>query len=653
MLSDTENRIHYECDGSTNSFPITFPYNDDSEIKVYLYNTVTMEDETLITSYNIIDNNVVTNETYSSDYRLTIVRELPLIQDTNLSSSGILPPEVIEERFDKLTMQIQQLQDQLDRTLIMHKSTTYSGLHLPEPENGFFLLWKDGDLINSQYLSSDAASITPYTKTLLDNDNASEALSTLGVSDYIKTLLDDIDAETARQTLGTDIYATIDFVNASLAASTLNLFLTDTASSEVSGYYEMLFTETGASGSSLTANSVSDGDLLWSFISPEFDVADQLSAGLYVISLWAEQDSNKTVTLTAKLYKRDSGGTETLLLETSTSDEIQKNIKTQIIMSGFLENDEAISSTDRVVLKIYANVSGGGGDPNITIYMEGTDDSRIAIRIPTSVITSKIFSADGNTYVEVTNDGIIHFATAGSERVTIDENGHILVSGTARIYNNGNLKVHNTIDFDSGEFAQIKSNNKSLNLNYGNSDNISLCVGGGKVGIRTIDPDTMLTLGNSTNTTYLKFNSERPWVFKADGSGGDTRLVLNCLGTGKWFVIQEAGTDRFKFLTNGKAYADDGWYTFSPVMPDKKGYEWLEVAKEDAYKPRKPDGLTMNEMTDEDIEKYGKDIAKIAMSNTRAIDYIAHVQRCILRSLINTRRMLYDIRQSTTKKSTN
>jgi len=223
-------------------------------------------------------------------------------------------------------------------------------------------------------------------------------------------------------------YATEEYVNASLAATTLNMFFTDTASSEVSGYYEMPFTETGAAGSSLTANSVSNGDLLWSFISPEFDVVDQLSAGLYIVSLWAEQDSNKTVTLTAKLYKRDSGGTETLLLETSTSDEIPKNTKTQIIMSGFLENDEEITNTDRVVLKIYANVSGGGGAPNITIYMEGTDDSRIAVRIPTSVITSKIFDADGDTYVTVektTDEDKIHFYTAGSERVTIDSKVYI------------------------------------------------------------------------------------------------------------------------------------------------------------------------------------------------------------------------------------
>jgi len=254
-------------------------------------------------------------------------------------------------------------------------------------------------------------------------------------------------------------FATLEYVNASLAANTLNLFLTDTSSAEVGGYYEMLFSETGSGGSSLTENSVSDGEtLLWSYVSPQFAIADQISAGLYIVSIWVEQDSNKTVTFTAKLYKRDSGGTETELVETSTSDTVTKDTKTQIIMSGFLENDTPISSTDRVVLKIYSNVSGGGGAPDITIYMEGTDDSRAAVRIPTSVITKKIFDADGDTYItveETADEDKIHVYTAGTKRLTIDENGYtkIITPARCQVYSDSNWSIANnavsTLSFNS------------------------------------------------------------------------------------------------------------------------------------------------------------------------------------------------------------
>ncbi|MHA1304899.1 MAG: hypothetical protein ACTSPI_14470 [Candidatus Heimdallarchaeaceae archaeon] len=247
-----------------------------------------------------------------------------------------------------------------------------------------------------------------------DGDGITTGVKVSELAGHIRNLKTDLNND----------FATLEYVNASLAANTLNLFLTDTSSAEVGGYYEMLFSETGSGGSSLTENSVSDGEtLLWSYISPQFAIADQISAGLYVVSIWVEQNSNKTVTFAAKLYKRDSGGTETELVETSTSDTVTKDTKTQIIMSGFLENDTSISSTDRVVLKIYSNVSGGGGAPDITIYMEGTDDSRAAVRIPTSVITKKIFDADGDTYItveETADEDKIHFYIAGTKRLTIE-----------------------------------------------------------------------------------------------------------------------------------------------------------------------------------------------------------------------------------------
>lgn len=201
----------------------------------------------------------------------------------------------------------------------------------------------------------------------------------------------------------------------------------------------------------------------------------------------------------------------------------------------------------------------------------------------------------GNTYIQVNDDDTVDIYIAGSKRVTIDDSG-------TTIFKRGII-----INDDRGDYWAIIKSSGSV-------------VGDG--GIK-------LTQG-STYHFYIY----------TTGTASSTNGLIN-IGYGS----SSPGTLRFKFRGDGTAYADVGWQTFSPIMPEGiKGYEWLEVAKEDAYKPCKPKTLKMQDMTEDDIKKYAKDPCKIAMANTRCLDYVIQVQKNILKKLMKMEERLNAIR---------
>ncbi len=177
-----------------------------------------------------------------------------------------------------------------------------------------------------------------------------------------------------------------------------------TASSPVSGYYRLV-------------TDMSDPD----YDEPAVDVptgaisgTDQLIASLAsdqgivigdlgIFNVTVIGNIRKTAGATStdatfhfEVYKRESGGTETLI---ATSDEtltVTSSIYVEFSATA-LFNDGTFTSTDRIVLKFYGTKVGGGVAPEYDFQFGGSLPVRIAFPVPTSTLLSGYVPYTGAT----------------------------------------------------------------------------------------------------------------------------------------------------------------------------------------------------------------------------------------------------------------
>lgn len=124
-ITTTNTRVDYSTDNLTVAFTFAFPIISTSDLVVLLRDTTAGTEEVLteVTDYAVsaVNNDfttggtVTTVATHASGSTLTILRDTPDTQQSTLSDSGVLRLAILEDSYDKLTMLVQQLQEQLDR----------------------------------------------------------------------------------------------------------------------------------------------------------------------------------------------------------------------------------------------------------------------------------------------------------------------------------------------------------------------------------------------------------------------------------------------------------------------------------------------------------------------------------------------------------
>jgi len=170
----------YSGNDVTTSFAYGFRILDKTHLRVYLTNAddevqadLTVDDDYTVSGVGSeLGGNVsypVSGSPLPTGWKLTILRNVPFDQDTDIANAGAFYPDVHEGVFDKLTMQMQQLKEAVDRAVKVDASST------ADPD----------DLIADLTVASNAAVAAAIAAAASDDLAEDWAVKTDGIVDSV------------------------------------------------------------------------------------------------------------------------------------------------------------------------------------------------------------------------------------------------------------------------------------------------------------------------------------------------------------------------------------------------------------------------------------------------------------------------------------
>lgn len=176
-VSTTTSRADYNGNGTTTAFAVPFYFLDNSHLTVLRTQITTGVITTLAltTNYTVTGAGVFAGGTVTclvaptADQKLSILRNVPLTQLNTYVPNDPFPAASHEQALDKLTMEVQQLDEALDRALTLPANTTAGTVStsLPTPAANQVIGWNNAATglqnIDAQTLATIVTSGNAYT----------------------------------------------------------------------------------------------------------------------------------------------------------------------------------------------------------------------------------------------------------------------------------------------------------------------------------------------------------------------------------------------------------------------------------------------------------------------------------------------------------
>ncbi|HWY35520.1 MAG TPA: DUF2793 domain-containing protein [Nitrosopumilaceae archaeon] len=202
--------------------------------------------------------------------------------------------------------------------------------------------------------------------------------------------------------------------------------------SDIGGYDNMKSLASVGSAQTITNAGVTNNQTLasWATVSGGTNLTF-LPAGVITVYISATQSSGtKTTFVYAEIFKRSSGGSETLLATTANSIPLV-SVSAAFVLQAAITGQTTLLTSDRIVTKVLAGVSGGGSAPTVVLTVEDSTAGRT--ELPATVVDSTLFvpytGATGNVNLatrSMSASSVI--LSTGFQLIPSGQTGYILTS---------------------------------------------------------------------------------------------------------------------------------------------------------------------------------------------------------------------------------
>ena len=399
-ISTTTLRNSYSGNGSTTAFAYTYPINTTSEITVIERSALGVEtvkaEGTGSTNYGIADNGAaggtITMVTApAAGTTLIILRNTSLTQETDYVANDPFPAETHEDALDKLQMQTQELQEELDRSIKISRTNTMTSTEFTvaaaDRASKVLAFDSSGEISVTQELGTyQGTSATTTTAAFVQRDIiksttagqlnnvyicvADSAIGdTLTDTDHFALLVDAVSAATSATAAASSATAAASSATASASSASTASGHKDTASTKAT---EAASSATAAASSATAAASSATS------AAASFDSFDDTYLGAKSSAPSVDNDGNALAT--GALYFNSSTGALNVW-SGSAWVAIQADTDVKVSVSSNDTTPNFLLSKFTAGANISLTETNDGSNETITITNTGEDPTALAIAL--------------------------------------------------------------------------------------------------------------------------------------------------------------------------------------------------------------------------------------------------------------------------------